>query len=368
WPLRCDLATFQTGRVDLQAIDGPTPRKLRDAPVMDFRGGRRVARKLDALLDGPQRWWIDRQTSRRQRQVLGGLDVLHASDVVQLAARGVGIVATVFDLSPLHFPDYHIGKNIEFFAHKMTYICAHADRVIAISQHTADDLVASYPTVAGRVDVVYCAADETMRPVTEPVLIERVLRHHHVPAAGYFLSVGTIEPRKNLGRLVEAYAQVRAMNGPETPPLVLVGDRGWRNQPIFDAVARLQLQEQVIFTGHVPDADLPALYSGACCLVYPSLFEGFGIPVLEAMTCGAPVIASNTSSLPEVAGEAALLVAPTDTDALAGALHRLLNDSGLRARLSGLGKAQAARFSWPATARQTYAVYRAAIQQKRGAR
>jgi len=360
WPLRTDLAMFLDERVRLATIDGPQPYNFRKVAWLRFRGGRRLARRLDKWTAAPQGWWIDWQTRRRQRQALGALDVFHASDVVQLAPAGVAQVATVFDLSPLHWPEYHLGRNVELFKRKMVHLSKHADRIIAISQATADDLAAHFPATAGRVDVIPCGVDAAFRPVTDRAALADVRRKYGIPAPDYLLFAGTLEPRKNLVRLVEAYAAVRAAEGAATPPLVVAGSRGWHEQPIFAAVERWQMQDHIHFTGPVAEEDLPALYSGADCFIYPSLFEGFGLPVLEAMACGAPVITSNTSSLPEVAGDAALLVPPQDVDALAGTLRRLLHDRNLRAELSRQGQIQAARFSWEKTARETCAVYQRA--------
>ncbi len=360
WPLRTDLAMFLDERVRLATIDGPQPYTFRKAAWLNFRGGRRLARRLDKWTAAPQGRWIDWQTRRRQRQVLGALDVFHASDVVQLATPGVAQVATVFDLSPLHWPEYHLGRNVELFERKMVHLSQQADRIIAISQATADDLAAHYPAIAGRVEVVPCGVDAAFRPVTDRAAQADVRRKYGIPAPDYLLFVGTLEPRKNLVRLVEAYAALRAAEGAATPPLVLTGNRGWHDGPIFEAVERKQMHDHIHFTGQVADEDLPGLYSGAACFIYPSLFEGFGLPLLEAMACGAPVITSNTSSLPEVAGDAALLVPPEDVDALAGALGRLLNDAALCTELRQRGLAQAARFSWERTARETCAVYQRA--------
>ena len=178
------------------------------------------------------------------------------------------------------------------------------------------------------------------------------------------LFVSTIEPRKNIPFLMQAYARMRETwpRGSEPPLLVLAGRKGWLYESIFAIRDELHLSESVLCTGGVSSEDLPALYSGALAFVLPSLYEGFGLPVLEAMSCGAPVITSNTSSLPEVAGNAAILVSPQDLVGLAAAMQRLALDAGLRRQMSERGAAQAARFSWERAARETLAVYRAALQ------
>jgi glycosyltransferase involved in cell wall biosynthesis len=169
--------------------------------------------------------------------------------------------------------------------------------------------------------------------------------------------VGTLQPRKNLGRLLEAYALLRkrAQRG-EAPGLVIAGRKGWLYDQIFQQVERLGLESKVVFPGYVPQDDLPALLSGARLFVFPSLYEGFGLPVLEAMACGTPVACSNVSSLPEVAGDAALLVDPLDVRGMAEAMNRLLQDEGLRTQLVERGYRQVRQFSWARCARETLAV------------
>lgn len=354
---RCDLTAFLGDRTRLAVVESPQFRRFDDSDLLRFRGGKRLSRQFDRLAARPQRWWNAAQTRRRTRRALAHLDVFHSSDTVQLRPRRGGVVATVFDLSPLHWPELHLEYNVELFRRKMAFVCQHADRIIAISQFTADDLAVHFPATADRIDVIYCAADETMRPVTDPAAVVAVCERYGIRSTHYVLAVGTLEPRKNLTRLVAAYAQVRACNGDATPPLVLAGARGWRDDEIFEAVAYLNLQDSVVFTGHVAEADLAALYSGADCVAYPSTFEGFGLPVLEAMACGAPVIAANATALPEVTGDAALLVAPQDVDGLANAIQRVLSDSKLRNRMKQQGLLRAACFSWTRAAQETLAVY-----------
>ncbi len=177
-PLRTDLGIFVDERVRLVTIAGPQPHLFRKAGWVNFRRGRRLARQLDNWTDAPQQWWTDRETRRRQRQALGALDVFHASDVVQIAPAGPAQVATVFDLSPLHLPDYHLSRNVDLFQRKMAHLCQHADRIIAISQYTADDLAAHFPAAAPRVDVVHCGVDAAVHPVTDRSALAAVRRKY----------------------------------------------------------------------------------------------------------------------------------------------------------------------------------------------
>jgi glycosyltransferase involved in cell wall biosynthesis len=191
--------------------------------------------------------------------------------------------------------------------------------------------------------------------VTGPSLLEHVRDRYRLPDGPFILSVGTVQPRKNYGRLIESLARLR-----ETHPdlgLVIVGGRGWLEDPIYAALDAHGLRKAVVFTGFADDADLPALYSLARAVALPSLYEGFGLPVLEAMACGTPVVTSNVSSLPEVAGDAALLINPLDVDALTSALDRLLTDESLRGTLRERGFARAAAFTWERAAKQLLGVY-----------
>ena len=185
------------------------------------------------------------------------------------------------------------------------------------------------------------------------------MRHNYGIEGDYILSVGSIQPRKNLARLVKAYAQLRGdCSADKVPKLVLVGKCAWLYDETLRTLDQMGVKDSVVLTGYVPESDLPALYSSALCFVYPSYFEGFGLPPLEAMKCGAPVIVGNRTSMPEVVGDAGLTVDPFDVEAIAGAIKRLMNDSALRAKLSHEGQERASAFTWRETARQTLRIYR----------
>ncbi len=181
----------------------------------------------------------------------------------------------------------------------------------------------------------------------------------------FFLFLGALEPRKNVLGLVRAMGELYA-TGDTRADLVIAGAPGWSNQDVGEEVKRLGLSDHVRFAGYIAPSDLPALYGAATGFVYPSFFEGFGLPPLEAMVCGTPVVCSNTSSMPEVMGDAALLIDPHSASDLAGALRRLLDDDMLRARLREAGIARAALYSWQRTARETIDVYKEAVTEKRG--
>jgi len=271
-------------------------------------------------------------------------------------------VVTVHDLGYLYYPGAHPLLDRLYLDFSTRYNARAASRVIAVSQATKDDLVQHCGIEPDKTTVVYSGWDETMQPVEDKATIEKVKAGYGI-GGDYVLYVGTLQPRKNLGRLLEAYAIVRkqAKRG-EAPCLVIAGRKGWLYEHITLQVERLGLETEVIFPGYVPQDDLPALLSGARLFVFPSLYEGFGLPVLEAMACGTPVLCSNVSSLPEVAGDAALLVDPLDVKSIAEAMHRLLQEEGLRAQLVERGYRQVRQFSWDRCARETLAVLEDTLQ------
>jgi glycosyltransferase involved in cell wall biosynthesis len=264
-------------------------------------------------------------------------------------------VVTLHDLGYRHFPDAHPLAQLWYLDWSTRFSARAATRLIADSLCTRADLTRFYHIPTDKVTVIYPGRDESLRRVDPaPVRAKYNLPEH------YILHVGTLQPRKNLIRLLEA-AQSAFSLQPSAFSLVLAGRPGWLSTPII-AKAR-EHRNGVRLLDYVADEDLAGLYSGALAFVFPSLYEGFGFPVLEAMACGAPVICSNTSSLPEVAGEAALLIDPTDTPALVAALRRVIAEPGLRAALVARGYEQAKRFSWAKAAGETLAVLEEAARR-----
>ncbi len=256
-------------------------------------------------------------------------------------------VVTVHDLGYRHFPQAHPTLARHYLEWSTRHSARRAARVLADSEATARDLSAHYRVPREKIAVVYPGVDETLTPVNDPGRLAAVRRRYGLPER-YLLYLGTLQPRKNIARLVQAYARWRAQTPTADVGLVLAGKRGWLYDPAWTKGV-----EGVILTGYVDDADISALYSGALAFVFPSLYEGFGFPVLEAMRCGTPVITSTTSSLPEVAGDAALLVDPHNVEAITEAIARLVSDAALRAELVTRGYAQARRFSWARAAEHT---------------
>lgn len=301
----------------------------------------------------------------------------HPPDVLFVPAHVLPLVhpprsvVTIHDLGYLAFPEAHtFARRLEL--HLTTVWSARASaRMIAISQATKDDLVQHYGIAPEKISVVYHGLSPQFHPVTDQAAIAAVLARYGI-SAPYFLYVGTVQPRKNLARLIDAFAVFdRRLSADVTisssipgcssssvcrPQLVIAGKKGWLTETIERRAAEAGIAEQVRFTGYVDDTDLPALLSGALAFVFPSLYEGFGMPVLEAMACGTPVLTSTTSSLPEVAGAAALLVDPRDTPAIAAALDRLATDAALRAELRARGLERAAQFTWERCAQETLRV------------
>lgn len=264
-------------------------------------------------------------------------------------------VVTVHDLGYLSFPEAHTARRRLELHLTTRWSLRAARRVIAISHATRADLLRRYGADPARVAVVHHGLGGGFRPVEDPAAVAAAMARHGLTAP-YFLYVGTVQPRKNLGRLIEAFAAATAGAGGPPHTLAIAGRRGWLSDTIERRAAELGAAGRVRMLGYLPDADLPALLSGATAFLFPSLYEGFGMPVLEAMACGAPVLTSTTSSLPEVAGDAALLVDPADTAAIAAAIGRLAADAALRAELRARGLARAASFTWERCARETLAV------------
>ncbi|MEP6570035.1 MAG: glycosyltransferase family 1 protein [Acidobacteriota bacterium] len=270
------------------------------------------------------------------------------------------VVVSIHDLSFEHLPQTFKWRSRKQLRITVRRSARGASQVIALSEYARNDIIDTYQVRPETISVIPLAAPAHFSPITNEEELQR-LRQTYGIEGEYILSVGAIQPRKNLGRLVAAFARLRhAKPAVNLPKLVLAGKCAWLYDETLRAIKDLQLNDSVILAGYVPDTDLPALYSGALCFVYPSYFEGFGLPPLEAMQCGVPVIAGDQTSLPEVVGDAGILVDPFDVEALAAAIEKLVTDSDLRAELRVKGLARAKLFSWRETARQTLAIYRKA--------
>lgn len=307
----------------------------------------------------------------RDRQNLAALEAglrTHALDIYHepnfVAPRlDVPTVITVHDLSCFRFPQYHPVDRVRFMQRRLPEAIASADRIIAVSEFTKREIVDYFGVTPDKIDVVLEAAAARFTPLsaeqTAPLLGSWGLRH-----GGYFLFVGSIEPRKNLGLVLDAYAALPPALQ-RRYPLVLAGAEGWRREHFQSRLSRLVDAGLVRELGYAPHDALPALYAGCAGFVFPSTYEGFGLPPLEAMACGAPVIVSGKASLPEVVGDGARIVSGDDADELAVSLRRLVEEPAATAMLCSRGRARAGEFSWDRAATETIAAYRRAIQEKR---
>jgi glycosyltransferase involved in cell wall biosynthesis len=270
------------------------------------------------------------------------------------------VVATIHDLSFEHLPQTFKRRSRMQLRLTVRRTARTSARVLVPSEHTRRDILETYHLKPERLTVTPLAAAGHFAPVDDEREVARVRERYNL-RDDYILAVGSIQPRKNLARLIAAYADLRrARPHANLPKLALVGKLAWLYDETLRAIEACGLGDLTVLTGYVAEADLPALYTGALCFVYPSYFEGFGLPPLEAMQCGAPVIAGNRTSLPEVVGDAGVLVDPFDKDALALALGRVIDDADLRARLRTKGLERATRFSWRETARLTLQAYKRA--------
>ena len=287
------------------------------------------------------------------------IDIFHGLDHVgiPLVGRTGRYVVTVHDIIPLILPQTFTLRHRMVARMALTQVRRKADLIITPSQAVKSDVVQHLGVHEDRVAVTLHGCEARFQPVADEASLRTVMAKYDLPPH-YVLALGNLEPRKNLTTLLQAFARLRqsAEVDPEIQ-LVLAGARGWLDKPIYRTVRSLGLENVVCFPGFIEDDDLPAVYHGAAVFVFPSLYEGFGLPVIEAMACGVPVISSNTSSMPEVAGGAAMLVDPLDADQMAAAIVRVLGDEGLRDGLRQQGIARARQFSWEAAARQTLDLY-----------
>jgi len=328
----------------------------REAGIEPLSGLERVPARTVNLGYKPWRMlvWLGQTAHLGFNRLVPGAELFPATEHLLLPLRGAPTVLTVHDLIFRRYPAHHKRLNRWYLNATMPLFCRRAGHIIAVSEQSKRDVIEAYGMSPEKITVIYEAADLRFGP-QPPAAVTAARQRFGLPER-YLLFVGTIEPRKNLGRILTAFERLHAAG--LTDALVIVGKRGWLYDDFFARLEGSPAKQAVIFPGFVPDADLPAVYAGSQALAFPSEFEGFGLPVLEAMACGAPVVCSKVSSLPEVAGDAALLIDPLDVDALTDTLHRVLSDPALAADLRARGLAQAARFSWARAAEETLAVYR----------
>lgn len=293
----------------------------------------------------------------RADTLLGGVDVFHATNYFLPPLKSARSVVTVHDLAFLRNPEWGSPKIVKTFSNNMRRFAQRADAIAACSDATKRDVIELLDVDEEKVAVVYEAADDGFDPVDPKEAGEDLARYYGIESP-FLLFVSTIEPRKNVDGLLHAFARIQQ----KIPHhLVLVGKSGWCETTAMDMIRNLGLRDRVLPIGFVSHPDLLKLYSATDAFVFPSFYEGFGLPVLEAMRCGAPVITSSTSSLPEVGGDAAEYVDPNDINGLAETIERVALDSELRTSLRERGLAQARQFSWAECARQTHELYRSIL-------
>lgn len=330
-----------------------------DAPrdaLKNFRSYPNFSPKIYPL---PERWmtigWHRFYLPIPVEWFTGSIDLFHSPNFILPPTRRAKTLLTVHDLSFIRHPQGAVNSLRKWLEKVVPRSLARADHILADSQSTKMDLTDLFNIDPEDVTVVGAGVEERFQPITDPVWLESVRRRYHLsPADKFVLGLGTLEPRKNFTGLIEAYAQSAVR---ESHHLVIAGRKGWLYNDIFAAAEASPVADRIHFIGFVNDDDLPALYSLADIFAFPSHYEGFGIPVIEAMACGTPVVCANNSCLPEVAGQSALQITATDTAALAEALHRLATDSALREKTIGEGFLQAQKFTWGAAAKRLLSVY-----------
>lgn len=326
----------------------PVSNPIPDDPKVDYRQVPLSPRWLYRLW---YRLWLPAPV----QLITGPLDLFHSPDFVLPPVYGnIPTLLTVHDLSFLHHPETFTRPLVRYLEGVVPRSVQRATHVLADSAATKRDLTTLWNVPPEKVTVLYSGVDRQFGPLDDSDQIAAVRQKYGIGDRPYVLTVSTVQPRKNYEMLARAFKPLLH----EVPhDLVIAGGRGWHYEKVLAQIRRQGLGDRIRFIGFVEDADLPALYSGASLFVFPSLYEGFGLPLLEAMSCGVAVITSNTSSLPEVAGGAALQLDPTDIQAWTAAMRQLLGDRQLRVQMASDGYGQARRFTWCRAAEQLIAVY-----------
>jgi glycosyltransferase involved in cell wall biosynthesis len=282
------------------------------------------------------------------------VDLLHSLHYTRPAVLPCTSVVTFHDMTFFLFPELHTRAKRIFFPFAIRQSARHADALIAVSENTRRDAIRILGIPAQRIFTTPLGISEAFRPIEDPALLQDGRQRYQLPEK-FILYVGLIEPRKNIPLLLKAYNRLVSQGDP--PALVLVGRLGWMHEQVYQLVEQLELKDKVHFKGYIPAQNLPIVYNLAQLFVYPSTYEGFGFPPLEAMACGTPVITTATSAMLDNIGDAGLLTPPKDEIALTQAIQTLLSDHSLRDRLSVAGRLRAAEFTWKRTAMETLKVY-----------
>jgi glycosyltransferase involved in cell wall biosynthesis len=315
------------------------------SPRVEFKGMEKVPGRLVQQL-----WkWVDWPPFDL---FSGPADLFHFPNfIIPPQPRGKAVV-TIHDMSFHRFPQFTETRNLSFLSHAIAHTARRADAIITDSHFSANEISACLGVEKSRVFPIHLGISPTLQAPPLETLVD--LRRRHKLDKPYLLTVGTIEPRKNIPLLLDLFEHFRDFDG----DLVIAGMPGWKCAPIFERMKTSPVANRIRYLDYLPESDLPALYAGAAAFVFPSFYEGFGFPPLEAMACGTPVVASRGGSLPEVLGEAASFPLTWDVEEWRGAVRQILSDSTLRQTLVERGLRQVSRYRWSETARQTWQVYR----------
>lgn len=341
------LVANQPGRFALFYNRGPVsqpPAGLESIPARTVRAGYKPWRMAV---------WLGQLARVGFDRLVPEAELFHATEHLLPPFQGIPSVLTIHDMIFHLFPEHQKRLNHWYLNATMPLYCRRADAIITVSESSKNDIVTHYGLEPSKIRVVHEAAAPEFVPVLAPA-IAGVRTRYGLPER-YLLHVGTIEPRKNLTRVIQALQRLR--DGGLQIPLVVVGGKGWLYHDFFERLECMEVADSVYFPGYVPAADLPAFYSGATIAIVASVYEGFGLPLLEAMACATPVVSSSASSLPEVGGDAALYFDPYDVEAMAEVIRSVWLDPDLREHLGNLGLGQSAGFSWERAAQETADVY-----------
>ena len=291
----------------------------------------------------------------------GKIDLFHAPDFVLPPVQGaIPTLLTVHDLSFIHYPDTFTPALVNFLNNVVPRSVNRAAHILADSNATKNDLIELWEVPTEKITVLYSGVHSRFQPVTNDKKLSSVRQKYEIPNTPYLLSLSTIHPRKNYQMLIRAFKPI-ADQFPHN--LIIGGGKGWLYEPVFAEVEKQGLQGRVKFIGFVDDEDLPTLYTSASLFLFPSLYEGFGLPLLEAMACGVPVVSSNTSSLPEVAGNAAKILDPLRPHLWTNSIIQLLQTPALRVKMVSAGFRQAHQFTWQRSALQLLQIYQTLLQK-----
>ena len=284
-------------------------------------------------------------------------DIYHETAFTPAKLSLIPTVYSIYDLSLRRYRETHPRERVWFFEYFIKRRLQYAGHILTISEFIRQEIIEEFKVPPSMVTAVPLAPDPLFVPCSDDV-VKKVRLKYNLPDS-YLLFVSSLEPRKNIDLLIEALQTANT-----DIPLVLVGWHGWGDKKWFEKIKETDLKNRIYFTGHVPDDDLKAIYNGAQVLVYPSLYEGFGLPIVEAMACGCPVICSNAASMPEVAGDAAILIDPGRSDELAAAIETVVHDAEIRTKLVARGFKQADSFTWNHTARKTLEVFKKTVKKR----